>query len=160
MAQAENKTFTIVSDTREKKECRWTFEEFDDKEFCGVDIKKLDIGDYSIAGLEDVFVIERKKSVSEVINNIAAKDQHRFKRELEKLKDLKYAYIICEFTINDLLKGSHFSNVSPFYVLSVLLEIEANLGITVHFSGKRAELLCYRLIRKIWMLESGFKRWT
>ena len=58
----ENNVFTIVSDTRDKKEHRWTFEDFADKEFVGVDIKKLDVGDYSILGLEDVFAIERKKS--------------------------------------------------------------------------------------------------
>jgi len=157
---SEEKKFTIIVDTRDKKDHRWTFEDFNDEEFVGIEIKKLDIGDYSVLGMEDVFAIERKKSISEIINNIATKDKHRFKRELANLKEYKYPYIICEFTIDELLHGSRFSQVSPYYILSVLLEIEVELGIPIHFAGKKAEVLAYRLIRKVWMIENGFKRWT
>ncbi len=159
MAHLEDKAFIIIADTRDKDGYRWTFSSFDDKEFSGVEVKKLDVGDYSIVGLETVFAVERKKSLSELINNISSKDKGRFNRELDKLSKYKYPYIICEFTIEDLLRGTRFSQVSPFYVLSILLEIESSLGINVHFAGNKAELLCYRIIRKVWMLENGFKRW-
>ena len=43
--------FTVIRDTREKKGHGWFFE--DDGSYCeGTSISKLDVGDYSIDGLE------------------------------------------------------------------------------------------------------------
>ena len=57
-----NEDFTIIIDTREQQP--WSFEDY------VVANKKLDTGDYSIEGLQDVFAIERKKSINEIANNI------------------------------------------------------------------------------------------
>jgi len=160
MEAVNHKTFLAIADTRDKDEYRWTFSSFTkDKEFEGVEIKKLDVGDYSIVGLEDILAIERKKSVEEIANNISKNDEARFKRELIKLKEFKYPFLICEFTIHDLFRGSRYTSLSPAYVLSVLMEIETVYGINVHFAGKEAEALCYRIMRKVWFLEKGSKRW-
>ena len=158
---AKNKPFTIRVDTREHEGNAWTFEAFalSDSSF-DVISTKVDIGDYDIFELpEKTLCIERKKSYTEICNNISKKDSPRFMRELEKMSAYKYAYIICEFTIHDVLKGSKFTTLPPAYVLSVLTEIEAQLGIHVHFAGKEAELLAYRILRKIWFLENGTPRW-
>ena len=55
----------IIVDTREQQP--WSFD------FNEIAVAKLDTGDYSVAGLEEVLCIERKKSVSEIANNIVEK---------------------------------------------------------------------------------------
>jgi len=58
--------FTIIVDTREQTP--WTFDNY------VVASQKLDTGDYSIQGLEHIFTIERKKSVSEIAIILVKKD--------------------------------------------------------------------------------------
>ena len=56
--------FTVIRDTREKKGHGWWF---DESSHCtGTEVKKLDVGDYSIKGREEIVCIERKESVSEI----------------------------------------------------------------------------------------------
>ncbi len=86
----------ILTDTREKPGHRWSFGEIE------TITKKLDTGDYSLLGFEDVVCIERKKSVSEIAINLGS-DCKRFNKELERMKLYKYAYIICEFTLEALM---------------------------------------------------------
>ena len=84
--------FLVVKDTREKD--GWYFKESD---YCqGMIDQKLDTGDYSVQGLEDVLCIERKGSVSEIANNIVDK---RFDRELDRMKEFKYKFLILELQI-------------------------------------------------------------
>ena len=88
--------FLVIKDTRERD--GWYFKE---SNYCqGMVDKKLDTGDYSVEGLEDVLCIERKGSVSELANNIVDK---RFDRELERMRDFKYKFLILEFSINDIM---------------------------------------------------------
>ena len=84
--------FTIIVDTREQQP--WAFEEYVTAH------KKLDTGDYSIEGLEDILTIERKKSVSEIANNIT---ESRFKDVIERLSKIKYSFILLEFNLEDIL---------------------------------------------------------
>ena len=87
-----NNNFTIIIDTREQQP--WEFPEF------AVANRKLDTGDYSIEGLENIFTIERKRTVSEIAGNISEK---RFINELERMKPYKHKFILMEFTFNNLL---------------------------------------------------------
>lgn len=89
--------FTVIRDTREHKNKGWYFKESD---YCqGMVEKKLDTGDYSIDGLEDVLCIERKASVSEIAANLVDK---RFDRELDRMGSFKYKFLILEFSIEDI----------------------------------------------------------
>ena len=56
--------------------------------------KKLDIGDYSIEGFEDIITIDRKKNLSEIVKNLKEK---RFLKELEKMSTYDEAYMLCSF---------------------------------------------------------------
>ena len=86
--------FVVIRDTREHKNKGWYFKE---SEFCqGMVEKKLDTGDYSIEGLEDVLCIERKASVSEIAANLVDK---RFDRELDRMESFKYRFLILEFSL-------------------------------------------------------------
>ena len=88
----KNEDFRIIVDTREQQP--WSFEDY------STSIAKLDTGDYSIEGLEEIICIERKKSVSEVANNIT---ESRFKDVINRLKEIKYPFVLLEFDLNDVL---------------------------------------------------------
>ncbi len=88
--------FNIIQDTREQLPLC-----FDNKpEWCsGTITKKLDTGDYSLEGFENKLAIERKRSTSEIATNIF---ESRFPSVLERLNAMPHAFIICEFTWDDI----------------------------------------------------------
>ena len=126
--------FTVIRDTREKS--GWDFKE---TEYCqGMLERKLDTGDYSIEGLEDILCIERKGSVSELANNIVDK---RFDRELERMANFEYKFLVLEFSVDDILSfpvGSEIPKktwnkirISGRFILKRLAEIQIEHGISV-----------------------------
>jgi ERCC4-type nuclease len=87
-------TLRIVVDSREKHP--YTFN--------GEDVEllydKLDTGDYTIEGLSHIVTIERKMSVSEISQNLINK---RFTRELDRMREIPHCFIICEFSLQNVL---------------------------------------------------------
>ena len=98
--------FKVIKDTREKKGHGWWFEE--DAYCIGTDVSKVDIGDYTIEGMEHILSIERKESVSEFAGNCGEK---RFHRELEKLATFPYAFLLFEFNWSDIERYPHGSGI-------------------------------------------------
>jgi hypothetical protein len=99
-----SKEVTILQDTREQQP--WHF--LCDKRCAAQRIQCLPEGDYTIEGYTDLICIERKKSVSEIANNLG-KNYTRFRNELERLRKYRFRYVVCEFTQEQLLiypKGS------------------------------------------------------
>lgn len=91
----------IIVDTKEKKP--WVFE--------GESIRRgLPTGDYTLEGYEDQFVIERKGTPGELIKNLT---QARFTKELERLESFKMAFIVCEFTMADIIAFPLNSGIHP-----------------------------------------------
>lgn len=130
----KNEDFRIIVDTREQQP--WSFEDY------STSIAKLDTGDYSIEGLEDIICIERKKSVSEVANNIT---ESRFKDVINRLKEIKYPFVLLEFDLYDVLRYPVGSNVpkrmwskiriSPAFIMKNILDLELKHNIHVIFCG-------------------------
>ena len=81
--------FTVIKDTREQD--GWTFERFDTRyHTCtGMVLQKLETGDYSLKGMENIFCVERKGSVAELAQNLG-KDKYRFFAEIERMKSIKH----------------------------------------------------------------------
>lgn len=104
------KTYKVIRDTREQAEGNgWWFEAGD--RCLGTVSAKLDTGDYSLEGLEDILCIERKASTGEFAKNII---ESRFERELERMETFKYPFIILEFTIADILTFPRNSGIPPY----------------------------------------------
>jgi hypothetical protein len=83
----------IIRDTRERN--GWDFAFYEGIE---LDSRKLDSGDYTTELLEDIVVIERKATATELANNLGKRTaKARFYREFERMKPLSKAYIVCEF---------------------------------------------------------------
>ncbi len=95
----EKVKYTVIRDSREK--ISWNFIK---SESCnGTQTYKLDIADYSLLGLEEVFLVERKHTPSELAGNLSAKDSPRFHRELNLLNKVKHPYVVMAFTLESFL---------------------------------------------------------
>lgn len=134
----------IIRDTREKTPF--------DFSIYGIEqmTTKLDQGDYSICGYEDVIAIERKSSVSELAGNLG-KGYARFLREMERLKDYEVKCILCEFPEEDVWTYPYSPGV-PYrkrkYIkmrgkrmMSILQEIESEYDIPTIFSNDRIDAM-------------------
>ncbi len=151
---ADYSDFNIIIDTREQQ--AWEFPRHSTAN------KKLDTGDYSLGGLEDILCIERKKSVSEIASNITEK---RFEDVLERMTKYKYTYMIFEFSLTDVLmypQGSEiprhkwkYIRISPNFILKKLSEYMINYNIKIIFgdSPKNAEKIAMALMRRVYEIE-------
>jgi len=141
--------YVLIRDTREKEGHGW---DFDLDEFCaGTEHKKLDEGDYTIQGMEHLFRVERKGCISEFAGNIG-KHRARFYREIERLKPIKYKFIVIEEDF-DTIANYHLSNkITPNYIISNIISLQVKHGIQVVFvgKGKRADLYIRWLFHKMW----------
>ena len=87
--------FTIIRDTKEKHPWDFTSSSVDE-----VVDQGLHTGDYTIEGLEHILCIERKKSVAEFATNCT---EARFEREIIRMEKFTQRFIICEFSMNDVM---------------------------------------------------------
>jgi ERCC4-type nuclease len=146
--------FTIIIDTREQQP--WSFDSYAKAN------TKLDTGDYSIQGFENIVAIERKKSVSEFANNIT---ESRFTDVVMRMGEIKYSFLLLEFNLEDVLiypVGSTVPKrmwdkikISPAFILKNLLDLELKHNISVHFCGNsgNAEKLAETIFKKVYYLE-------
>jgi len=151
--------FTIIIDTREQQP--WAFNHYVTAN------KKLDTGDYSIEGLENLLAIERKKSVSEFANNIT---ESRFKDVICRLENIKYSFLLLEFDLEDILIYPVGSNVprkmwdkikiSPAFIMKHIIELQINHNIKVIFCGDsdNAEKMAEFILKKVNYIERVQKK--
>lgn len=99
--------FTIIQDTREQYPWDFTPDGFTTISH------KLKTGDYSIQGMEKIVTIERKRSSGEIATNIGAKGKP-WKAELERMLNIKYPFIICEFTLDTLMQFPEGSKIPRY----------------------------------------------
>lgn len=143
--------FTIIIDTREQTP--WEFGYHDTAK------QKLDTGDYSMVGFENIVAVERKKSVSELATNLS---ESRFEDVLDRLSSIKHPYMIFEFDIDDVYAfpvGSDIPKrmwdklrISGNYIIKRLIEIQLKYNIQVIFCGdaSNAERFTVSLMKRIY----------
>ncbi len=149
----ENK-ITVIKDTREKD--GWNFE---NSSYVGLLINQsLPTGDYTVKGLEDILCIERKGAVSEMALNSSEK---RFTNELKRMTEFKYRYLICEFSIQNILDWPYKSGipksriphikVTPQFLMRTLSVIQVEYGIQTLFCSNKigAEYTAINIMRRV-----------
>jgi hypothetical protein len=146
-----NDPFTIIVDTREQMP--WEFG------FHNTAKRKLDTGDYSMEGFESIFTIERKKSVSEIANNIT---ESRFKDVLERMGQIPHSFMIMEFSLDEIYQFPIGSDVpkkmwdklriSGNYIIKYLIEAQLNYNIHILFcdDAENAERVAVSLMKRIY----------
>ncbi len=122
----------IVVDTREKDE--YTFGDVETSR------RKLDAGDYSVAGLEDRVAIERKNLDDFVGTVIYHKE--RFHNELCALARMDFAAIVVEASLPDILDHRYKSGVRPASVIGAAVAVMVSYRIPIIFAGNR-QLACH-----------------
>lgn len=127
----------IICDSREK--IPWCFS-FTNME---IKIQCLKTGDYTIEGYENIVIIDRKKSVDEIAANLNKKTKNGFKRfekELIRMLAFEHAYIICEFSLSELLRYPEFSSnpraqKSGQILLAQIADIETKYNVKFIYAG-------------------------
>ncbi len=107
--------FTILQDTRENHP--WKFEP---QPYFDVKVQKLDTGDYTVQGYEDILCIERKATSNEVAINVC---EMRFQKEIDRMLNFKQKFIVCEFSYNTLLKYPYESGIPANRILEVKINV-------------------------------------
>jgi hypothetical protein len=144
--------YTVISDTREQHP--W---EFVPNQYCkGTIHTALPTGDYTLEGYEKLLCIERKGSTNEFSQNIC---QVRFKNELERMKSFKYAFIVCEFTMDDILNFPKNSGippklwprvkVSPYFILKSYIEIEVLHNVKIILAGTHGKDVASSIFKRV-----------
>lgn len=143
--------FKIIIDTREQMP--WEFG------FHNTSKRKLDTGDYSIEGYESLFTIERKKSVSEIANNIS---ESRFRDVLERMSKIPHSFILMEFNLDEIYSFPVGSDVpkkmwdklkiSGNYIMKYLIEAQLKYNIHILFCGdpSNAEKVAVSIMKRIY----------
>lgn len=150
-----NKKYKVLKDNKEKNGS-WDFHEND---YClGTEVIHLPTGDYTLEGLEESFIIERKRSTSEIALNI---NESRFEKEFERLELFKNPFIICEFTLEDIYSFPLNSGIPEKFwgklvvtskrLLSVVLDLQMKFKTKWIFGGQNsqdiAKLLMYKAVK-------------
>jgi Lhr-like helicase len=143
----------IIQDTHEKTPWDLTFYGFQQV------ARHLVTGDYSVEGLEDAIVIERKKTPAELAKNLGY-ERDRFERELLRMEDYRFRYLICEFTAEELAKFPVGANIPAYlkrkirikgkYMISRINQLCEEHGIELIFTNNKsdAEVTAVRLINE------------
>ena len=132
----------IITDSREQRE-------LDFSRFKGVATVRqgLKTGDYSIAGYEDVYCIERK-SVSDIVGTIVS-GHERFLREMERMRDFEERYILIEHSPSILFNYcmQHGWQRKFDLVIQSLLAYACRYNVRIRFCKDREDMAKY-IVRK------------
>jgi hypothetical protein len=146
-----NDEFTIVIDTREQKP--WNFSNHVTANH------KLDTGDYSVEGLENILAIERKRNVAEFANNITEK---RFRDVIDRLSKMPHSFILFEFDFDKVMSfpiGSDIPKkiwdkirISPSFIIKNIIDLQIEHNINIIFCGNsfNAEVIALAIMKKIY----------
>lgn len=146
----------ICRDVQEKRR----YWEFSPTEKSGLYLRTdsvyMQTGDYTIKGLEDVFTIERKASTGEIAGNLPSK---RFENELKRMQLFDHAYIICEFTLEDLYRFPYNSTIPPRYwrklrttsgyLVKRIIELEATYKARFIYAGNKGKDIAEVIFRQM-----------
>ena len=90
-------------------------------------------GDYSVAGMEALFSIERK-SVADLVSCCAGSNRERFEHELQRLRGYRFKRLLIIGTQAEIEAGTYRSNIKPASVLGTLAAFEIRFDCPVVFA--------------------------
>lgn len=147
--------YTIIRDSRERAGHGWVFHPDDEHHFppkcLGTQTTKLEVGDYSILGYEDLFVVERKADLAELWVNYG--ERERFETELDGMKHIPHKFIIVETVLTKdsmSLTPPQFTKRVPGRALQEWLSfLTIKYNIPVLFEGQCAQQKFKYLARQV-----------
>ncbi|HRE04222.1 MAG TPA: ERCC4 domain-containing protein [Opitutaceae bacterium] len=98
-------------------------------------------GDYSFAGAEERFAVERK-SIADLVACCVGDNRDRFFRELHRLRGFLFKRLLIVGTAEEVERGTYRSQVKPAAVLATLSALEVRFDVPVVFASLREEAAC------------------
>lgn len=101
--------------------------------------RKLETGDYSVEGYENLMAVERK-SLADFTHTVIH-DFHRFAAELDRLAVIEFSAVVVEADLDAVLRGlksQELRTVTPAALLGAATQITAHWNVPVQWCGSRA----------------------
>ena len=114
----------VIVDTREQNP--FSFARFRGW-FAGVEMKSLRLGDYSVAGLEDVCTVERK-DLSDLVHSFTAQ-RASFVDRLRQMSSYPHRLLVVTAALSQVKSRYSHSRVSPNKITQSLIAVLAGLGV-------------------------------
>ncbi len=105
-------------------------------------------GDYSTAGLEASFAVERK-SIDDLANCCMGANRERFERELHRLRGYRFKRLLVIGTREDIAIGRYHSRIAPKAVLATLGAFEVRYDLPIVFA-ETPEAAAREVERWVW----------
>jgi len=143
--------FTIIIDSREQKPYLFP-------KGTNTTTKKLDAGDYSVAGYEDKITIERKSKIDAY--GTIGKGRKRFIRELERMEGYDFKAIVIESSMRDfVMEPPYPSKLNPKSAINSLISWSIEYGVHICFVNDRemGMALVYRTLEKYYLKQQNCK---
>ena len=115
---------TLLVDTREQNP--FNFSRFQGW-FAGIEKKALQLGDYSIVGLEDICVVERK-DLSDLVHSCTA-DRIAFVKRLKLMAAYPHRLLVVTSTLSQMKSRYAHTNVDPNRTMQFLVATLAGLQV-------------------------------
>ena len=97
----------------------------------------LTTGDYSFAGCEELFAIERK-SIADLVACCVGDNRDRFFRELHRLRGYRFKRLLIVGSREEIERAEYRSRITPAAVLATLTTIEARFDVPAVFAATPA----------------------
>ena len=155
--------YKVIRDTREQEGHGWMFDPNPNKsrppKCLGTIVQKLDTGDYSAVGYEDILTIERKWDFSELWENYSGRE--RFENEMDRISQFRYSYMLIETVMTkEALKLSppQYRTAAPGKALTEwLVGLTMRFGVHIWMVGDCGKKLASQIIENVVHLER--ERW-
>jgi len=115
---------TVLVDTREQNP--FNFSRFDGW-FAGVEKKALKLGDYSIAGLEELCIVERK-DLSDLVHSFTA-ERPAFISRLHRMSAYPQRLLVITAPLSTVKSSYSFSNANPNRIMQSLVAMLAGWNV-------------------------------
>ena len=115
---------TVTVDTREQNP--FDFSRFEGW-FAGVEHRALDLGDYSIAGMEDVCVVERK-DLADLVRSFTV-ERAAFVARVRRMSEYPHKLLVITAALSSVKAPYSFSRCSPNQVMQALIAALAGWGV-------------------------------
>jgi len=158
-------SYTVIRDTREQPGHGWTFTahspDHRSPRCDGTLTNTLETGDYSLLGYTDILAVERKFAFSELWGNYSKAKRPAFEKEMERMSEMKHAYIIIEslFTPDILeLSPPQFSKGVPGKsMVRWLMSLSAKYGVKIIPAGACGKKIAQMIFEEVVRVEKD--RW-
>jgi ERCC4-type nuclease len=96
--------------------------------------EKLDTGDYSLAGFQKSFCVERKM-ISDLIS-FCTSEREKTKQKLERMKKMDWSALVIEAKESDLYRPYLNSSVSPEVIRQSLVSFSIRWGVHIYIGSR------------------------